>query len=105
MNVASPDVPVALLAVRAFTIPTDRPESDGTLEWDSTTLVLVEATAGGKTGLGYSYTHVAAAHLAADMLADVVTGLCALDVGAAWHAMRRAVRNIGREGIAASVIY
>ena len=28
--------------VRAFTIPTDAPESDGTLAWDATTLVLVE---------------------------------------------------------------
>ena len=30
---------------RAYTIPTDAPESDGTFAWDSTTLVLVEAHA------------------------------------------------------------
>ena len=36
------------LDVSAYTVPTDRPESDGTLEWDSTTMVLVEASAGAK---------------------------------------------------------
>ena len=35
------------VAARAFTIPTDAPESDGTLAWASTTLVLVDAEAGG----------------------------------------------------------
>ena len=74
--------PVERLAVSAFTVPTDRPESDGTLRWDATTLVLVEATAGGETGLGYTYSHVAAAHLAGSLLADAVADLDALDVGA-----------------------
>ena len=35
--------------VAAYTIPTDAPESDGTLEWDSTTIVVVEVAAGGET--------------------------------------------------------
>jgi hypothetical protein len=34
--------------VSAFTIPTDEPESDGTLEWDETTIVVVELAAGGE---------------------------------------------------------
>ena len=37
------------LKVSAYKIPTDIPESDGTIEWDSTTLVLVEVNAGGKS--------------------------------------------------------
>ena len=41
--------------VSAYTIPTDAPESDGTLTWDKTTIVLVEISTGGTTGLGYSY--------------------------------------------------
>lgn len=98
------EVPVERLAASAYTVPTDRPESDGTKAWDSTTLVVVEATAGGETGLGYSYAPVAAAHLAVDLLAETVTGLGALDVGAAWHAMQHAVRNVGRDGIAARAI-
>ena len=52
--------PVESLAVSAFTVPTDAPESDGTAEWDSTTIVVVEATAGGETGLGYTYAPAAA---------------------------------------------
>ena len=31
-----------------YTVPTDQPEADGTLAWDSTTLVLVEVRAGGR---------------------------------------------------------
>ena len=57
----SPDstAPIERIKVSAFTIPTDAPESDGTLAWNSTTLVLVEAQAGGSTGIGYSYANTA----------------------------------------------
>ncbi|WP_420855702.1 hypothetical protein [Streptomyces oceani] len=40
---------VTALRAHAFTVPTDSPdgsEQDGTLEWDSTMLVLVEAGGG-----------------------------------------------------------
>ena len=59
---------VEKLEVWAHTIPTDGPESDGTLEWDSTTIVVVQAHAGGEVGLGYTYTHDAAARLISDKL-------------------------------------
>ena len=32
--------------VSAYTVPTKTPESDGTLEWSETTMVLVEISAG-----------------------------------------------------------
>jgi hypothetical protein len=44
-------VPIERLDVSAYIVPTDSPESDGTISWDSTTLVLVEASAGGKKAL------------------------------------------------------
>ncbi|MGH9456534.1 MAG: enolase C-terminal domain-like protein, partial [Thermoanaerobaculia bacterium] len=47
---------IEMVEASACTIPTDAPESDGTLEWSSTTIVLVECSAGGERGLGYSYT-------------------------------------------------
>lgn len=98
-------LPVESVAVAAFTVPTSwQPESDGTLEWDSTTIVVVHARAGGKTGTGYSYTHAAAARLIQDDLAELVTGMDALRVEASWEAMRAAVRNIGALGIAASAL-
>ncbi|HEV2149567.1 MAG TPA: enolase C-terminal domain-like protein [Longimicrobiaceae bacterium] len=88
----------------SYTIPTDRPEADGTLRWDSTTIVLVEADGGGERGLGYSYTHSAAAGLIRGLLAEAVRGRCAMDVPGAWEAMRHAVRNVGRPGLASAAI-
>ena len=51
------------LRASAYVIPTDGPEEDGTYRWESTTLVLVEASAGGRIGIGYTYSHAAIAHL------------------------------------------
>jgi L-alanine-DL-glutamate epimerase-like enolase superfamily enzyme len=95
---------VEQFTVAAYKVPTDQPESDGTYAWDSTTLVLVEATAGGHTGLGYSYADTATAQLIHDRLADAVRGRDALDVPGAWVAMTRAVRNLGRPGVASMAI-
>ena len=88
------------LDVHACTIPTDEPESDGTAAWDSTTIVVVEAVAGGHTGLGYTYCEAVAAELIRSKLADLVHE----DVRASWLAMNRAVRNAGRPGIASCAI-
>jgi L-alanine-DL-glutamate epimerase-like enolase superfamily enzyme len=90
---------VEALDVSAQTIPTDGPESDGTLEWDSTTIVVVQARAGHAAGLGYTYTHEAAAKLIEDKLQDAVRGRDAMDVSGAWHAMSAALRNVGRPGL------
>ncbi|WP_437648126.1 enolase C-terminal domain-like protein [Sorangium sp. So ce362] len=97
-------IPVEQIEVAAYTIPTDRPESDGTLEWRETTLVVVHASAGGERGLGYTYADVAAARLVADKLAGVVRGRDALAVPGAWAAMVRSIRNLGRPGIAQMAI-
>ena len=101
---AAPAVPITGLEVRVYTVPTSAPESDGTFEWDSTTLVLVEASAGGKRGIGFTYAHPAAAVVVSETLSGAVRGRCAMDVSAAWEAMRRAVRNAGRPGIASMAI-
>jgi len=88
------------LDVSAYTIPTDESESDGTLEWSSTTIVVVEAHAGGETGLGYTYADPSAAQLIGHTLAGAIRGVDPLDVGVAWEAMSHALRNIGRSGLA-----
>ena len=92
------------LTARSLTVPTDAPEGDGTLNWDSTTVVVVEAHAGGHTGLGYSYAAAAAAALVDELLADAVVGEDALAPTAAWTRMRRAIRNVGYPGVASSAI-
>ena len=55
-----PNTPIKRIDVSAYTIPTDFPESDGTLEWDSTTIVIAEVYAADKFGIGYTYGDVAA---------------------------------------------
>ena len=90
--------------VAAYTIPTVEPESDGTLEWDSTTMVIVEVAAQSQVGLGYSYAAPAAASVVHDTLADVVTGQDPMATGASWAAMVHAIRNQGRPGVVGSAI-
>jgi L-alanine-DL-glutamate epimerase-like enolase superfamily enzyme len=96
--------PIEGLVATPYAIPTDRPESDGTLEWDSTTIVVVEASAGGRRGLGYSYGHQAIAAVVGSTLAGVVEGMDALGPPRAWAAMQQEVRNIGRQGLVAMAI-
>jgi len=92
------------LRVATYVVPTDGPESDGTFEWDKTTCVLVEATAGGVTGLGYTYADRATAVAVRDALAPVVTGQDAFATAALYARMVGRVRNVGRAGIAAMAI-
>jgi L-alanine-DL-glutamate epimerase-like enolase superfamily enzyme len=87
------------LDAAAYTVPTDEPESDGTLEWDSTTIVVVEASAGGETGIGYTYCAEAAADVVRSQLAPVVEHADVMDVRATWVVMGSALRNAGRPGI------
>jgi L-alanine-DL-glutamate epimerase-like enolase superfamily enzyme len=92
------------LAVSAYTIPTATPESDGTFEWDSTTLVAVHATAGGNRGFGYTYADVSTAAFIRAHFVDLIVGRDAMSIESCWAAMIRAVRNLGRRGIAAMAI-
>ena len=98
------DACIEQLDVSAYSIPTSTPESDGTYEWNSTTLVLVEAVASGVRGLGFTYADTATARLIHDMLAQLVIGRDAMNIPAAWQAMAQAVRNLGRPGIASMAI-
>ncbi|MGH7635083.1 MAG: enolase C-terminal domain-like protein, partial [Gemmatimonadaceae bacterium] len=103
-SVATSAVAVKSVSPSVYRIPTDFPESDGTYEWDSTTLVLVEARAGGACGIGYTYADDAAATLIRTVLADCVRGLDAMDVTRAWDAMLHAIRNLWRAGICSMAI-
>ena len=98
------DTLIGAVRARAYTIPTDAPEADGTMAWTSTTMVTVEVEAGGRTGFGYTYGAGSAAALVSGKLAEVLRGRCAMDVPTAWRVMQGAVRNMGRSGIAATAI-
>ncbi|SES49520.1 L-alanine-DL-glutamate epimerase [Pedococcus cremeus] len=92
------------MQVSAYTVPTDAPEADGTLAWDSTTLVLVQVLAAGTVGTGWTYAPVAAARLVEELLTPVVCGADAFDVPGVSQSMIRAVRNAGRPGLASYAI-
>jgi L-alanine-DL-glutamate epimerase-like enolase superfamily enzyme len=104
MDGGRPTAPIAALAVDAFTIPTDAPESDGTIAWDATTLVLARVEAGGHRGLGYTYADSATAVLIRDKLAPLLLGRDAWSVNARRIDMVRAIRNLGRPGICSMAI-
>lgn len=99
-----PDPPIERIRARTFTIPTDAPEADGTLAWDSTTILVVDACAGGEQGTGLAYTTGAAAAVVQDVLAPAVEGRSALGPQLAWQLMREGIRNAGYPGIGSSAI-
>jgi L-alanine-DL-glutamate epimerase-like enolase superfamily enzyme len=97
-------LPIERLDVSAFVVPTDFPEADGTLAWDKTTLVVVEAAGGGVRSLGYTYADTATALLIKDFLTPIVIGSDAMAVEETWAAMVHAIRNLGRPGIVSMAI-
>lgn len=105
------ELPIESLRVGAFRIPTDSPESDGTLEWNSTTLVVVEIEAGDEKGLGYTYADTPVAGMIKEHFEALLAGRDALGTPAprpkrcsrsapAWR-RSAASRGGSREDIAA----
>jgi L-alanine-DL-glutamate epimerase-like enolase superfamily enzyme len=102
--VSQKGAPIERVVARAFRVPTDSLEEDGTLAWDATTLILAEVSGGGQTGLGYTYASPAACGVVKEVLAGKITGQDAFDIPRLWAVMVSAVRNLGRQGICACAI-
>jgi L-alanine-DL-glutamate epimerase-like enolase superfamily enzyme len=98
------EAPIEQVTARAYTIPTDAPEADGTFAWDSTTLVVVHVRGAGISGIGFTYTENCITGLIEEKLAKAVHGRDAMDVPGCWQAMLHQVRNMGRAGLAATAI-
>jgi len=98
------DPVVTDVSAAAYTVPTDGPEADGTLAWDSTTMVVVEARAGDVVGTGWTWAPAAAAQVVRDLLAPVATGRATITPRATHDAMAVAVRNAGRAGLVAMAL-
>ncbi len=91
--------------VSAYKVPTaTEQESDGTLIWDSTTLVVVEVRCGGHTGLGYTYCDPAAGALIESTLASILEGADPMMPQLTWSKMQMATRQMGHDGIAAMAV-
>ena len=97
-------IPIEQLQVRVYTIPTETLETDGTFEWDETTMVLVNITAGKQTGLGFTYNHPAAAQIIKDNFISLLEGRNCFDIPALALLMEQNVRNMGKPGIASAAI-
>jgi L-alanine-DL-glutamate epimerase-like enolase superfamily enzyme len=104
VNASASRASIERLTARAYRIPTDAPEADGTFAWTATTLVIVDVVAAGNTGLGYAYASTAAAVVVRDSLAEVVRGGDVFDIPRLWAAMVGAVRNLGWRGVCANAI-
>jgi L-alanine-DL-glutamate epimerase-like enolase superfamily enzyme len=89
---------------RAYAIPTESPEGDGTLAWDSTAMVTVVVRDGADTGLGWTYAAAAGAGLITDRLAPVIKGADPASLPGLAEDMARACRNLGRPGLVACAI-
>lgn len=92
------------LEVETYQVPTDLPESDGTLQWDHTNVVVVTASAGGIHGLGYTYAGSETAALISGVLTKVIEGTDAMSPQAGYLAMWRHIRNLGRAGVCSMAI-
>lgn len=78
--VASRAPAVARVEAAAYIVPTDFPESDGTFQWDRTTMVVAEVSAGDSRGLGYTYATSSVTRLIDDVLAESISGRDPMDV-------------------------
>jgi len=97
---SSESILIKNLKVSAYKIPTATPEADGTTEWNSTTLVLVEIIAADKTGMGYTYANEATAIVIDQVLKKIIADANALDISSLNAKMIAAIRNDGQVGIA-----
>jgi L-alanine-DL-glutamate epimerase-like enolase superfamily enzyme len=98
------EVDLRNLQVYTYKVPTSQPESDGTYQWDHTTAIVVEVTAGGNTGLGLTYGSESIADLIQNKFKSEILGQDAFDIPKLWTNMIQSVRNIGRPGIASMAI-
>src|SRR5579871_5344493 len=96
--------PIKQVEVAAYTVPTDSPESDGTLEWDKTTMVVVKITAGGQQGLGYTYADVATAHFIREHLNSRIQDRDVMEGPRLWADMLHAIRNLGKPGVSSMAV-
>jgi L-alanine-DL-glutamate epimerase-like enolase superfamily enzyme len=104
LDAAPSDDRIERVTVSSYIIPTDAPESDGTLEWNHTTLVLVEMAAGGHRGIGYTYADVSTALFIKRNLVEIIVGRDPMHIMGCWGAMQEAVRNLGQAGVASMAI-
>ena len=89
---------------QVYDVPTDRKEADGTLEWSSTTVVIVEVRAADAIGLGWTYASSASKSVIDGLLRDELVGAGCFSVPRIHEHLVRRCRNLGRPGVVACAI-
>ncbi|MBV9998271.1 MAG: mandelate racemase [Verrucomicrobia bacterium] len=97
-------VTISEVTLRWFEIPTDRPESDGTLEWTHTGVVTVQVKAGETTGFGLTYAGFSTARLIQEKFVSLLQGQDPMAIPELHAKLGQSIRNIGRDGVAATAI-
>ncbi|MDP4149355.1 MAG: enolase C-terminal domain-like protein [Bacteroidota bacterium] len=93
-------IPITDIGVSVYTIPTDFPESDGTIDWGHTTMILVTVSAGGKQGMGYTYADPSVGAIIGKTLKPLLIGKDAMQIPDINQTLVRAIRNNGTCGLA-----
>lgn len=105
MNLNQPyQAQIDCIEVYAYKIPCESKESDGTLEWSSTTMILVTVHAGNYVGIGYTYGHESCLSIIKNLFSPLLKKASVFDHPLLWNKMIEAVRNDGLSGIAANAI-
>src|SRR5512138_3670024 len=100
----SGDPSIGSVTSSVYRVPTDEPESDGTLMWDHTDVVVVQVKGGDLVGLGWTYATPAAADLIDGPLAQEVVGKPATATAMVWAAMVQKLRNAGVSGVGSMAV-
>lgn len=98
------EISIEKVDVSAYTIPTDAPEGDGTLRWDSTTLIVCELRAADQVGLGYTYGSRPTAAVADHLAEKCLLHQPAFDIPRLHASMLAQIRNDGNRGIASMAV-
>ena len=91
-------------SVFCYRIPTEEPESDGTLKWDHTDLILVQLHSGDTQGMGYTYANPATAKMIKEILFQEVHNEDPMDISRLWYKMLSKIRNLGQPGVASMAV-
>ncbi len=93
------------ITATAYTIPTeDDHESDGTLVWSSTTIVVVQVHSGEHVGLGYTYADPSVVDVVTGKLADVVKRGDPRHPPTIWAELQVESRQLGHTGLNAMAV-
>lgn len=94
------DTKITSISTKAYKVPTDKPEADGTFEWDSTEMVTVEIEGGGKKGIGYTYAQSSTANFIDSYLKNKILGKDFMQIENINSYLHKNIRNNGNCGIA-----